>query len=106
MPWSKLSRQERGYGAAWDRVRKVVLLRDRNLCQVCLGSGEYTPARTVDHIVSKAKAEALRWSQSRIDDPANLQTICDPCHAVKTEKEQGKRKHATVVIGPDGWPIE
>lgn len=103
MAWSKLSRQERGYGPDWTRVRKVVLKRDCDLCQVCLKKGEYTPARTVDHIVSKANAERMGWTKERMDDPSNLQTICDPCHAIKTEAEQGKKKRARKVVGPDGW---
>lgn len=106
MAWSKLSRQERGYGKEWTRVRKVVLERDAGLCQVCKRAGRYTPGNTVDHIISKAKAAAMKWSQARIDDPMNLQTICEPCHAVKTEAEQGKTKRAAVTIGLDGWPTE
>lgn len=105
MAWSKESRQSRGYGAAWERVRKVVLQRDAGLCQVCLRKNAYTAGNIVDHIVSKAKAAALRWGQARIDDPANLQTICKPCHDIKTEQEQGKKKHKPVTIGADGWPV-
>lgn len=105
MAWSKLSRQERGYGAAWERVRKVVLERDRGLCQICLKRGAYTTANIVDHIISKAKAEVLRWSAERTEHPNNLQVICHPCHLVKSEEEQGKKKRPSVTIGPDGWPI-
>jgi 5-methylcytosine-specific restriction protein A len=105
MAWSKLSRQARGYGAAWDRVRKLVMIRDCGLCQVCERAGRLgVAAHAVDHIVSKAKAEAMRWSQARIDDPVNLQAICDPCHLVKTEEEQGKKLKPRVTVGPDGWP--
>ncbi|ATQ75077.1 HNH endonuclease [Massilia violaceinigra] len=106
MAWSKLSRQERGYGAAWDRVRKVVMERDGGLCQVCLKAGRYgVIAYAVDHIISKAKCAALRWSDARTDDPSNLQAICAPCHEVKTEAEQGKAKRPKVVIGIDGWSV-
>lgn len=105
MAWSKLSRQERGYGAAWDKVRKVVLARDCGLCQVCAKAARVTPAKAVDHIVSKAKGEKLQWSQARIDDPSNLQSICDPCHAAKSLKEEGKSE-ARAAIGADGWPVD
>ncbi len=106
MAWSKESRQSRGYGAAWDRVRKVVMERDCGLCQVCRKNGIVTIATQVDHIVSKAKAATLRWSQERIDAEANLQAICKPCHDVKTEEEQGKKKRRQVTIGADGWPVD
>jgi len=105
MAWGKESRQARGYGAAWERARKAVMIRDAGLCQACAKIGISTPAHAVDHIVSKAKAKEFRWSQERIDAHANLQAICNPCHLVKTEEEQGKKKREKVVIGEDGWPI-
>lgn len=106
MAWSKLTRQERGYGAAWDRVRKVVMVRDCGLCQVCANAGRLgVIARAVDHIVSKAKAATLQWNQDRVDHPDNLQAICNPCHIIKSEAEQGKKKRERVTIGLDGWPI-
>lgn len=106
MAWSKLSRQERGYGAAWDRVRKVVLLRDFHLCQVCRKNGRAVTTNIVDHIMSKENAKRAGWSEARTEHPNNLQCICAPCHDIKTEAEQGKTKHEAVVIGPDGWPVE
>lgn len=106
MAWSKESRQSRGYGPAWDRVRKVVLARDFGLCQVCKKKGFVTHATAVDHIISKAKAATLRWSQERIDAESNLQAICKPCHDLKTVEEHGKKKRPQVTIGADGWPIE
>jgi 5-methylcytosine-specific restriction protein A len=105
MTWSKLSRQERGYGAAWDRIRKVIMQRDCGLCQVCKSEGRVTIAYAVDHIISKANAAAKRWTQERIDDPSNLRAICKLCHEVKTEQEQGKTKYVKVQTGPDGWPV-
>lgn len=107
MAWSKESRQSRGYGAAWDRIRKVILKRDCGLCQPCRRKGLVTPARTVDHIVSKARAASLRWSQARIDAESNLQVICTACHELKTEEEQGKTKRVRVKTAPgeDGWPM-
>lgn len=107
MNWSKESRQSRGYGPAWDKVRKAVMVRDGGLCQVCLKAGRYgVIAKAVDHIISKAKAKTLRWTDVQTEHPSNLQAICDPCHAAKTEEEQGKRKRAKMVPGPDGWPVQ
>ena len=105
MAWSKLSRQERGYGAAWDRVRKVVLQRDAGLCQVCARAGHLgVVSNIVDHIFSKENAKSAGWSAARTEHPDNLQVICNPCHLIKTEEEQGKKKHVKVVTGLDGWP--
>lgn len=107
MAWGTKSRQERGYGAAWDRVRKQVMQRDAGMCQPCCKAGRLgVLAQAVDHITSKANAARLRWSQARIDHPDNLQAICDGCHKVKTEAEQGKkkRKHCVSTLA-DGWPV-
>lgn len=105
MVWSKESRQSRGYGAAWDRIRKRILARDCGLCQPCQRKGRVTIARAVDHIVSKAKAKLLGWSVARMDAEENLQAICDPCHDAKTLEEQGKSApRPKKTIGPDGWP--
>lgn len=73
------SRQDRGYGAEWERTRKRILSRDKGLCQVCLRSGRYRPARHVDHVVPKFEGGS--------DDDSNLQSICLGCHAEKTAEE-------------------
>jgi 5-methylcytosine-specific restriction protein A len=95
------TRQERGYGAQWERLRKIVLQRDSYLCQPCLHSDpkRVRPAKAVDHIIAKANGGT--------DDLDNLRAICGPCHALKTIHDAGKnprlRKRA---IGRDGWPLE
>ena len=71
---------ERGYGAEWRKLRARVLSRDKGLCQVCLKSGKYTPAKEVDHIVPK--------SQGGTDDINQLQAICVSCHRAKTASER------------------
>lgn len=73
------SRQSRGYGAAWEALRKRILSRDKGLCQVCQASGRISIAREVDHKVPKA--------QGGTDDDSNLQAICTPCHKAKTARE-------------------
>lgn len=107
MPWGKESRQARGYGAEWERLRKIVIARDMGLCQICKRAGRVTQGKDVDHIVSKAEAARRGWSKERTDDIANLEYVCVPCHKVKTEQEQGKTKNAPrPKIGLDGWPVE
>lgn len=94
------TRHERGYGAAWDRLRKSILRRDRYLCQPCERIGRTTPAREVDHIIPKAKGGT--------DDPGNCESICPEHHLQKTLREAAEGRGARVkrAIGLDGWPIE
>lgn len=107
MAWGSKSRQERGYGAEWDRLRKKVIERDKGLCQACIKEGRVTPGKDVDHVVSRARAKQLGWSKERTECLANTQYLCRPCHLAKTEREQGKTKHAPrPTYGADGWPIE
>lgn len=105
MAWGTKSRHERGYDSVWVKVRNEVMKRDHGLCQPCNRAGRTTQAYAVDHIVSKAKAASLRWTRAKTDHPSNLEAICKPCHDVKTEAEQGKRKRTRKVPGPDGWAI-
>src|SRR5262245_33449924 len=56
----------------WRAARALVLARDRNTCQGCGGacaSGE----ADVHHLIPRASGGG--------DDPANLVTLCDGCHA-------------------------
>lgn len=73
------TRHERGYGSDWDKARKRILSRDKGLCQVCLSNKKYRPARQVDHKVPKFEGGT--------DDDDNLQSICKPCHDIKTQAE-------------------
>ncbi len=81
------SRQARGYGAAWERLRVSVLKRDCGLCQPCLREGRVSSAVEVDHVVNKAAWRAERGSLEGCDAPSNLQAICPACHRAKTADE-------------------
>lgn len=95
-PWSdRGSRHARGYGAAWDKLRLVILARDQHLCQPCLRKGRPTPATEVHHL--KAKVDG------GTDDPANLMSTCHACHEEADAANRGHR--VRVQIGADGWPI-
>jgi len=91
MVWGTKSRHERGYDSARVKVLNHVMERDGGQCQACKRDGRMTLAMAVDHIVSKAKATELRWTRTKTDHPTNLEAICDTCHAMKTEAEQGRR---------------
>lgn len=73
------TRHQRGYGWAWEQLRKRILERDRHLCQPCERQGITRLATAVDHIKPKA--------QGGTDAESNLQAICDPCHDEKTSRE-------------------
>ncbi len=106
MAWSNESRQSRGYGAEWERIRKRIVARDKGLCQECLRHGRVTIGREVDHIVPKAEAARRGWTQAQTDDVANLQLLCGPCHQAKTARDNGKTYRPKVAIGLDGWPLD
>ena len=105
--WPSTSRHDRGYGAAWNRQRKLVLERDSCLCQCahCKAEGRVAVATQVDHIVSRSKAQAFGWSEARTESMGNLQAINVQCHVRKTIEEQGKTVRASVRIGADGYPV-
>lgn len=107
MTWPTTSRHSRGYGAEWDRLRKLVLERDCYLCQCthCKAEGRTTLATEVDHVVSKAEARRRGWTQKQIDHPSNLQAISKECHKRKTIEETGGQRREKPIVGADGWPI-
>ena len=78
---------QRGYGAAWQKTRKQILKRDGYLCQPCKQRGLIVPAEMVDHRINK-KAGGT-------DAPSNLESICRPCHAIKTQAEAKRAQHGT-----------
>ncbi|AMO58595.1 HNH endonuclease [Endozoicomonas montiporae] len=73
------NRHKRGYGSAWEKLRKQALQRDSYLCQSCMREGRIEPGNIVDHIINKASGGT--------DELSNLQTLCRRCHAVKTGRE-------------------
>lgn len=108
MAWGKESRQARGYGAAWDRIRKVVLARDGGLCQCkhCKASGNPEVAHEVDHITPKVRARAMGWTLEQMDALTNLQAINRECHKRKSKEDEGKTLRPVLTVGLDGFPIE
>lgn len=76
------TRHERGYGSAWDKLRKLVIKRDGYQCQECKRQGMVTPGQDVDHIVNKANGGT--------DMLSNLQYLCRACHKDKTARESNE----------------
>ncbi|MEO0033539.1 MAG: Klebsiella phage phiKO2 [Pseudomonadota bacterium] len=80
--WGKAgdgSRQSRGYGAEWDRLRARILKRDKYLCQACRRGSIAAMATDVDHIRPRHLGGG--------EDDGNLQALCGPCHRAKTSAE-------------------
>ena len=73
---------ERGYDAAWRRVRAERLRLDHHLCQACLRDGRPETAAEVDHIMPIARGGARL-------DLDNLQSLCHACHSRKTATQDG-----------------
>lgn len=101
-PWqhSTQSRHDRGYGTTWDKLRLVILKRDRYLCQCpdCNGGRtRVTPANQVDHIIRKADGGS--------DDPSNLRSMNRRCHDKWDRIKKGERARPQVSVTgvPDGW---
>ena len=107
MPDRRGSRQARGYGAEWERLRLEILARDDYLCQCarCAERGATRLATEVDHIVPKDKALALGWSQVQIDDQSNLQAINEHCHDLKSKEERGMKSIERISFSRSGWPV-
>ena len=104
--WSTESRQARNYGPEWARKRERVLARDNHLCHCehCRAEGRIRLATEVDHVVSRAKARRLGWTEERTEAEGNLGAINTECHKRKTQEERGKRWVSRGKIGLDGWP--
>lgn len=75
--------KERGYDAAWRKVRVDALRRDCFLCQQCLREDRLSNADHVDHIIPIPQRPDLRLILS------NLQSLCIECHSRKTALEDG-----------------
>ena len=75
---------QRIVGRELQRIRERVLLRDEYTCQVC---GRVTRHLEVDHITPLS----MGGSESRWSD-INRQSICkEPCHRLKSEREEKER---------------
>jgi 5-methylcytosine-specific restriction endonuclease McrA len=77
---------ERGYGSTWARYSRNRLARQPE----CVGCGD--PARVTDHIVPVTGPDDPRFW-----DPENHQSLCIPCHSVKTTKETAEGRNGAAI---------
>ena len=76
---SKPGSTQRGYDASWQRIRRLVLDRDKWICYLC-GTKLKGSNATVDHIVSLKEDYSLRLI------PSNLAACCRSCNSKKKNK--------------------
>ena len=88
-------------------MRKFVPERDGHPCQCqhCKAENRTKLATEVDHVIPKAKARAMGWTDQQIDADSNLQSINTDCHARKTIEDRGGTPKPKRIIGLDGFPI-
>jgi 5-methylcytosine-specific restriction protein A len=70
----------RGYDGSWKRLR-IQHLKAEPLCRFCRAMGRLVAAEVVDHIVDIQVRPELRL------DPANLRSLCVPCHNRRTAQD-------------------
>lgn len=75
------SASSRGYDSRWRKAR-LYYLQQHPLCRPCQAKGFLRPATIVDHITPHKGDVALFW-----DSDHNWQSICKPCHDLKTWRE-------------------
>lgn len=69
-------------GRAWVE-RRARWLSEHPLCAHCMDAGMVSAAEEVDHVVPL-------WAGGA-DDESNYQSLCSPCHKVKTASEASAR---------------
>ena len=83
----KASPTARGYGADWQRLRKVILIRDGYRCHWC-----GAVATEVDHV------RPLVFGGPRLE-PTNLVAACKRCNARRGQAVRGKANRAGLEPG-------
>ncbi|WP_298235903.1 HNH endonuclease [uncultured Azohydromonas sp.] len=83
------TRQQRGYGADWEKRRLRILERDKGLCRCdeCKRLNRLRVATEVDHRINKATWLARFGTLEGVDEDDNLQAINVDCHKAKTATE-------------------
>jgi 5-methylcytosine-specific restriction protein A len=79
----------RGYGAAWRKLRGLVLQRDP-VCRDASGCNQRST--DVDHIVAR--------KHGGTDDPSNLRGLCHRHHSRKTAREDGRWGRSDFSVNP------
>lgn len=95
MAWSRVSRHERGYGTAHDKMR-AHLLATVITCEECTRQGRETLGHIADHITPLAKGGT--------GERSNYQLLCQVCSDAKTLADKGQAAKPRGGVGRDGRP--
>jgi 5-methylcytosine-specific restriction protein A len=71
----------RGYGHGWRKAR-LEWLAENPICRECERKGRTSAASVVDHVIPHRGDQRLFWSRR------NWQSLCKPCHDLKTASGQ------------------
>lgn len=86
--WSWASNQGLYNTPQWKSLRELKIDNDP-LCELCRPIGRLTPATEIDHIKSISESNY----QELFLDYDNLQSLCNPCHRFKTNRDKGDKNH-------------
>ncbi|MGF7163146.1 5-methylcytosine-specific restriction endonuclease McrA [Rhodoligotrophos appendicifer] len=92
------SATDRGYGAAWRRLR-ARHLSQHPLCVFCEKMGRIEAATVVDHRTAHKGDHMLMF------DPGNLQSLCK-VHHDSTKQSMERTGKPLRIIDSDGWPCD
>ena len=103
MPWEISKEDKKGYthasqsgiysNARWRKLRAYILDKEP-LCRRHLEKfGKYVPATMVDHIIPADDEPSLFY------DEENLQSLCQPCHRIKTNQDRGRSSAKNLAKG-------
>jgi len=81
----------------WRKTQRLQLMR-QPLCERCSAGGRIERATLAHHRV------AHKGDWSLFLDPANLESLCAPCH--NSEAQQQERIGYSKRVGPDGRPVD
>lgn len=79
---TRQSAAARGYDYKWQKASKAFLCQNP-WCIECKKKNKRVPATLVDHIIPHKGNKQLFWDRS------NWQGLCEPCHNIKTAREDG-----------------
>ena len=82
----------------WRKQLRPAQLAAEPLCRFCAAKGKTTAATVVDHI------KPHRGCMHTFVDPANLQSLCKPCH--DSQKQADEARGYSKACGVDGWPLD
>ena len=85
---------QRGYGANWQRLRKMVLSRDPT-CKDPFSSHHY-----YGHVIASTEVDHIApLREGGTNEMDNLQGLCKSCHSRKTATQDGRWKRTANIAG-------